>query len=272
MSKKKQETFEGLRARIRARYDALSPHLQRLARSALEDPNNFALRTIAAIAAEAAVQPSALIRFAKEFGYDGFSAMQQVFKLRLIEGASQYREHVYETHSGEPPEGADPMRILAECLADMRSSLDTLKRTIDKSLLARAVEMLRRAEHIYVAGLRRSRPIASYLAYGLIRVERRCSTLDFDGGMAAQQVANMKAGDMLAAVAFAEYSPPVVDAVKDAYLRGIPVLAITDAPSSPLARNATVSFFFEDVAKAPFRPISGPLALVQTLVISSGHR
>ena len=32
--------------------------------------------------------------------------------------------------------------------------------------------MLRRAEHIYVAGLRRSRPIATYLAYGLTRCER----------------------------------------------------------------------------------------------------
>src|SRR3954468_10279660 len=92
----RRETFDSLRARIRARHDGLSPHLQRLARSALEDPNGFALRTIAEIASEARVQPSALIRFAREFGYDGFSAMQQVFKLRLIEGASIYREQVYE--------------------------------------------------------------------------------------------------------------------------------------------------------------------------------
>jgi DNA-binding MurR/RpiR family transcriptional regulator len=268
----KQETFEALRGRIRVRYDGLSPHLQRIARTALEDPNNFALRTIAAIAADTEVQPSTLIRFAREFGYDGFSAMQQVFKLRLIEGVSNYRKHVYDTHGPEPSEGPDPARVLAECLSDMRSSLDRLKRTIDKAALTKAVDILGRANHVYVAGLRRSRPIASYLHYGLIRIERRCSTLDFDGGMASQQVANMQAGDVLAAVAFAEYSPPVVDAVKDAHLRGIPVLAITDTPSSPLARNATLSFFFDDIAKAPFRPISGPLALVQTLVISLGHR
>ena len=36
-----------------------------MARSALKDPNGFALRTIAAIAADAEVHPSALIRFAK---------------------------------------------------------------------------------------------------------------------------------------------------------------------------------------------------------------
>jgi DNA-binding MurR/RpiR family transcriptional regulator len=266
------ETFDALRARIRARHDDLSPHLQRLARAALEDPNGFALRTIAMIAADAEVQPSALIRFAREFGYRGFSAMQQVFKLRLIEGASPYREQVYGTHADASARTLDPMEVLAECVADMRASLDRLKRTADPAGLAQAIEMLRRAQHIYVAGLRRSRPLAAYLAYGLVRVERRCTILDFDGGMAAQQVANMRPDDLLAAIAFAEYSVPVVDVVKDAYLRGVPVLALTDVPSSPLARNSTLAFLFDDAPKAAFRPISGPLALVQTLVVALATR
>ncbi len=76
------ETFDSLRDRITARYDDLSPHLQRLARIALEDPNSVALETVAAIAARVGVQPSTLIRFAKEFGYSGFSQMQKIFKLR----------------------------------------------------------------------------------------------------------------------------------------------------------------------------------------------
>jgi DNA-binding MurR/RpiR family transcriptional regulator len=263
----RHETFDTLRGRIRARHDGLSPHLRRLARLALENPNGFALRTIAAIAADAEVQPSTLIRFAKEFGYDGFSSMQQVFRVRLIEGASAYREEVYETHGEDGSRATDPMQVLTECVDDMASSLERLKRRIDPDALKQAVDILRRARHVYVAGLRRSRPIAAYLAYGLMRVERPCSILDFDAGMATQQVANMGQGDVLAAVAFAEYSPPVVDAVKDAHLRGIPVLAITDVPSSPLALNSTLAFLFDEAPRAPFRPISGPLALAQTLVV-----
>lgn len=265
------ETFETLRARIRARHDDLSPHLQRIARSALEDPNRFALQTIAATAAAAEVQPSALIRFAREFGYHGFSALQQVFKLRLIEGAASYREQVYEAHAGEATKATDAMRNLGECLDDMMSSLRRLEASISADDLARAVDMLRGAGHVYVAGLRRSRPIAAYLAYGLSRVERPCSNLDFAGGMAGQQVANMRPGDLLAAIAFAEYAPPVVEAVRDAHLRGIPVLAITDVEASPLARNSTLSFLFDDSSSASFRPIAGPLALVQTLVMTLGR-
>lgn len=61
----------------------------------MEKPNDFALKTVVVIAAELQVQPSTLIRFAKEFGYSGFSQLQRVFRLRLIEGAPGAREEVY---------------------------------------------------------------------------------------------------------------------------------------------------------------------------------
>ena len=79
-------TFDALRHQIRDRFQDLSPHLQRIARASLEDPNRFALNTTQVIAASLQIQPSTLIRFAKEFGYAGFSDLQRVFRQRLIEG------------------------------------------------------------------------------------------------------------------------------------------------------------------------------------------
>jgi DNA-binding MurR/RpiR family transcriptional regulator len=261
----RNETFDTLRARIMDRYESLSPHLQRLARIALTDPNQMALETVASITATAGVQPSTLIRFAKEFGYDGFSKMQKVFKLRLVEGAPFYREQVYEARSERMGGNGDKLDRCADALID---SLEQLKRTASREDIARAVELLNGADYIMVAGLRRARPIAAYLAYGLMRLERRCSILDFDGGMAAQQVANMGRGDVLAAIAFPEYSPPVVDVVKEAHLRDISVIALTDAPASPLAANATLSFFVDYGAKGAFRPVSAAIGLVQTFIES----
>jgi DNA-binding MurR/RpiR family transcriptional regulator len=256
------ESFDSLRARLRARHDGLSPHLQRLARFALEDPNFMALQTIAAIAERAGVQPSTLIRFAKEFGYDGFSGMQQVFKMRLIEGAPDWRERVY----GALPEASATGDALDRCADAMIRSLERLKRETPRADLDRAVGLLAGADFVWVAGLRRSRPVAAYLAYGLTRLERRAAILDFDGGMAAQQAANMRRGEVLAAIAFPEYSPAVVDLVRDAGLRGIPILALTDGPRSPLAADAAVSFFVDDDAPGAFRPIAASIGIVQALV------
>ena len=253
-----QETFEALRSRLRSRFDALSPHLQRIARAALEQPNAFALSKIAAIAGELGVQPSTLIRFAKEFGYDGFSDMQRVFRLRLIEGAAEVREQVYRTQAARPP--ADLAGILQGSIDALAASLEDLRGSIATDDLARAVEMLDHANHVYIAGLRRSRAIATYLAYGLSRSERQCSLLDFGGGMAAQQVANMKPDDLLVAIAFPPYSEPVVDVVVDCHLSGKPVLAVTDSPQSTLARHARLAFFVDNAATGQFRPISGAIA------------
>jgi DNA-binding MurR/RpiR family transcriptional regulator len=132
------------------------------------------------------------------------------------------------------------------------------------------VDLLREARHIYVAGLRRSRPIATYLAYGLIRSERQCSLIDFGGGMAGQQAANMGAEDLLIAIAFPPYSQPVADLVADVALSGRRILAITDSRDSPLARHATACFHIGASAQSQFQPISGAIGLVQTLVTGVG--
>ena len=264
------ETFETLRSRIRERYDDLSPHLQRIARASLDEPNAFALKTIATISGEIGVQPSTLIRFAKEFGYPGFSDLQKVFRLRLIEGAAPVREKVY-SESESRPTPADLIEILDRCVAAHIEALENLRRSIPKKTLAEAVYLLRGARHIYIAGLRRSRPIATYLAYGLTRSERRCSLLDFGGGMAVQQAATMDTDDLLVAIAFPPYSQPVVDLVMDVALSGRRILAITDCAESPLARHATVSFHVGASAKSQFQPISGGIGLVQALVTAVGQ-
>jgi DNA-binding MurR/RpiR family transcriptional regulator len=260
------ETFDSLRERIRDRYAGLSPHLQRIARLVLDQPNQLALTTIAALAEVLDVQPSTLIRFAKEFGYDGFSSLQKVFRLRLIEGSPVYREQIYvakaatsDTHSSRDS--------LDDCVDTLVASLERLKRDINPQDIDRAAQLCLSARHIYVAGLRRSHPIAAYFSYGLMRLERRCSLLDFSSGMAGQQVANMSHEDLLIAVAFPPYSSPVVDVVRDAGVRGLKVLAVTDTPGSPLAIGATGIFYVDAEGSSPFRPISGAIGLTHAVIL-----
>lgn len=263
------ETFEALRQRLRNRFDQLSPHLQRIARSALEKPNDFALNTVVGIAGELDVQPSTLIRFAKEFGYRGFSEMQRVFRLRLIEGGPRAREEVFARQSS-PGEVRDFGALLNGCVDALIASLEDLRRSVSPDALETATQMLRQAEHVYIAGLRRSRPIATYLAYGLTRCERQCSLLDFGSGMAAEQIATMRPNDLLVAIAFTPYSQSVVDITLDTHLSGKRILVLTDVPDSPLARHADLAFLVDNSATSQFRPISGAIALVQTLITGLG--
>jgi len=264
-----QETFEALRQRLRNRFDQLSPHLQRIARSALEKPNDFALNTVVGIAGDLEVQPSTLIRFAKEFGYRGFSEMQRVFRLRLIEGAPRAREEVFARQAA-PQQANDYGALLNGCVDALIASLEDLRRSVSPEALDKGTQMLRQAEHVYIAGLRRSRPIATYLAYGLTRCERQCSLLDFGSGMAAEQIATMRSSDLLVAIAFTPYTQSVIDITLDTHLSGKRILVLTDVPESPLARHADLAFLVDNSTTSQFRPISGAIALVQTLITGLG--
>lgn len=258
------ETYDALRARIRDRFDELPPHLQRIARSALDEPNHFALNTVVVIGEYLSVQPSTLIRFAKAFDYSGFSKMQRIFRLRLIEGAPDKRAQIYKKKlAGAPPK--DMSGIFNDCIDDLIASLEITRAQTDTDTLAQAVAMIKSASHIHIAGLRRARPIATYLAYGLSRSELHCSLLDFGGGMAEQQVVNMGHDDLLICISFSPYTPSVLDVTRDAHLRRCPIIAITDSADSPLAKNSTVAFFAGNETTGQFKPISGAIGLVQSL-------
>src|SRR3546814_5385249 len=77
-------TAEEFRALVLAHYDGLSRRLQQIARYVLDHPNEVALETLAVIAQRADVQPSAIVRFAKGFGFAGASQMQRLFRDGLL--------------------------------------------------------------------------------------------------------------------------------------------------------------------------------------------
>ncbi|HVL70482.1 MAG TPA: MurR/RpiR family transcriptional regulator [Beijerinckiaceae bacterium] len=266
-----KETFDGFRKRLKEQYDSLSPHLQRIARYALEEPNTFALETTTTIADRLQVQPSTLIRFAKGFGYSGFSKLQQVFKLRLIEGGPDYRERAYRHRKRLQKAEGDALGVLSEFADASALNLERLKHAVTRDQLDKALRMLRAAQNIYLIGQRRAFPIAAYFAYGLLRLELRGHLLEFVGGMAQQQAATFGPKDLVVAISFAEYTPAVVDIVRDAHIRGVPIVAITDVTASPLAKASDVAFLVDDLDVHQFRPIAGAICLVQALLISLGR-
>ncbi len=266
------DTFDELRIAFHDNYETLSPQLQRIARTALEDPNTFALETIVNIAKKAEAQPSSLVRFAKAFGYSGFSDMQKVFRLRLIEGVPANRGRIYDQHEKlEEAAQDDPLSILKELSETSIDSLTWLQEDTTAEALKAAMELLAKARQIYVLGQRRAFPVASYISYALTRMETPCHLLDFVGGMAPQQAALMTADDLLIAVSFAPYSPAVVEIVKETHIRGTPILTITDTLSSPLSRYCSHYFTVRESNSHRFRPLTGSMVLAQAIVAAFAY-
>src|SRR5690606_27585846 len=101
--------FDALKAVVIESRDALPPRLIQVAAFALENPDEMALGTAASIAAQASVQPSTLIRFAKRFGYSGFSDLQGVFRSELRSNWPDYRERLARVQAARETGAPHPM-------------------------------------------------------------------------------------------------------------------------------------------------------------------
>jgi len=265
-------SFDELKEVINERFDSLSPHLQRLGRYALHSPNGFALSTIAEVARLNQVQPSSVVRFAQAFGFRGFSELQKVFRFRLIEGTPELRGAVYEQREfiGQLADNA-PLRLFDDFAAASIRAIEDIRRSMTDDGLRAALRLMANAETTYVLGQRRAFPVAAYIAYGLARLELKVHLVDFVGGMANQHVAAMTERDLLVAVSFPPYAPEVVRVVKEAGIREMPILAITDDPKSPLAPYARHIFSIGDSAVRRFRPLSSSIVLAQSLILGLSY-
>jgi DNA-binding MurR/RpiR family transcriptional regulator len=264
-------TYDELQAEIGRRYPALSPQLQRIARFALERPQDVALDTVAAAASKVEVQPSAMVRFAQALGYGGYSDMQRLFRDRLVERSHSYRERIASLRKGHEASGSRPKAVLRDFVADSIANLSHLEEHVPAERLRDAVRLLARARRIHILAQRRAFPVACYLSYALAQLELPVSLLDGVGGMVREQARGLGPDDALVAVSFRNYSPDVIEIAADCHRRGLPVVVITDSAVSPLMRSAAVAFDLGDHSDRPFRSLVEPLCLAQALVVSIGH-
>jgi DNA-binding MurR/RpiR family transcriptional regulator len=263
--------YDHLRSAISDRYAALPRQLQRVAVVALERPHDVALKTVAALADDAGVQPSTLVRFANAMGFRGFSAMQQIFRSHLVESSS-YRQRIARMRAHTKNGGTRPEDILRGLVDDSTKALEHLPHAIPKGLFNAAVRLVSNARQVDVLAYKRSFPVACYLAYALAQLELSAHLLNGVGGMNGVYAGRLTRSDALIVVSFRNYTPEAIEITAACHARGVPVLAITDGPLSPFKKLAGICLEIGDDGRQPFRSLVEPICLAQALIISVGHR
>lgn len=268
------ETFDQFADAVAAAYPRLSPQQQQIAQFVLEHPDQLALGTVATVSEAAAVQPSALIRFANALEFGGFTEMQQVFRNRLLDRSSSYRERITALRrtGQEGAQGASGAHVLHQFVAEGVAELSQLEDHVRAEDLAAAATLICRATRVHVLAQRRAFPVACYLSYALAQLDIKAQLLDGVGGMLPDVLRQIGSDELLLVSSFKNYSPDVIAAAQVAHERGVPVVAITDFALSPLKPHARVCFTLGQGPGTAFRSLVGPLCVAQALVVSVGHQ
>lgn len=263
--------FDALRSLILERRDLLPKRLAQIAAYALGNPDEIAFGTAASIAQTAGVQPSTLIRFAQHLGFDGFTSLQSVFRERLRERQVSYEERLValqgDTH------GLSKNRVILNgFLAAASQSVETISRQVEDNVLDGAVDVLARAETIYLLARRRSYPITAYMAYAFGKLKIRNQLIESTAGIDPEILSFAGPEDAAIAISFSPYASATIDHAAALAARNVPVIAITDSAFSPLAQSAKLWFEAAEGDFSGFRSLSGTMALAMALTVSVAEK
>lgn len=262
--------FDGLRAAIIDRKDQMPKRLAQVAAYAVANPDDIAFGTAASIAAASDVQPSTLVRLAHHLGYGGFSDLQTIFRERMRERNSSYEERLQTL---EHTAGADAdTAVLNGFLGAAAQSLNRLAADIPADAFSRAVDLLSRAETLYLVARRRAYPLVAHMSYALSKLSIRHQIVASPNGVDPETVQFATPKDAALAISFSPYAPETVSYADRLSSAGVPVVALTDSAFSPLARTSTVWFEVSEADFSGFRSISASMAIAMALPVAIAER
>ena len=259
--------FAGLRDLIVAHKDRLPKRLAQVAAFAVSNPDEVALGTAASLAEKVDVQPSTLVRFAKVLGYQGFSELQTVFRERLRGRLSSYDDRLRAVRSHTDPAAKSAQLLDGFCHAAERS-VGALRGQVDPEAIEAAAERLAAAQTIYLIAQRRAFPVTAYLNYALGTLGIKSVLVGSAAGTEIETLSFATPRDAAIAVSFAPYAPATLAFVHEIAQRGVPLVAITDSPLSPIASPGTLWFEVVEGDYEGFRSLSATMTLAICLAVA----
>lgn len=266
-------TVDELLKKISSEYEKLSRQLKVIANYVERHRDHLALERIQDVAGRCEVQPSAVIRFAKHFGFSGYSEMQKIFRDGIAQQIAPSRNYqarirqVIQTAQGRLS-SAD---IAHEFIGGSIAGMQELQRDLHSSAFTAAVDLLADAPAVWIVGTRRSYAVAAYLAYALQHTDKPIQHVTAIGSMHEGQMRGVKPGDVLIAVSFAPYAEETQFACEVALSRGAKLIAITDSRMSPVARDASAVLLVQESTTFGFRSLTNTMCLAQSLFIALAY-
>lgn len=261
------QDFESLRAFIIRSQKDLPKRLTQVAEYALQCPDEIAFGTTSSIATAAGVQPSTMVRLARQLGYEGFTAFQNVFRERLRSRPISYDER-FDSLESRNVDGSEEATLLNGILNTTRKSIVNFEASINLETLKKATKVLTAADTIYLLAKRRAYPLSAHMAYIFGRLKIRHYVVGSAIGNDDDILETASPRDAGIAISFSPYGQDTISQTRIMANNKVPIVAITDSPFSPLATYGSIWFEIVEADYAGFRSLSSSFILTSTLAIA----
>ncbi len=211
------------------------------------------------------VSESTVVRFATALGYEGYPQLQRALQ-ELVSHRLTAGQRVEMSSNLEPSEA-----LLTVLRSDMQNLRQTME-DINSEVFDRVTERLLGARAIYVMGLRSAAPLAQFMGYYLNYIFDDVHLVSSGATDVFEEIARMKAGDVIVGISFPRYSTRTLEAMRFAKRTGAQVVAITDGPMSPLGEVADDLLTARTEMASFVDSLTAPMSLINALLVALGLR
>jgi DNA-binding MurR/RpiR family transcriptional regulator len=249
---------------IFAKTDSLNGAQKRLGHYLQNDSSALLLSNVRDLAQAVGVSKSTVVRFAKSMGYKGFPEFKREIQ-KEMRGKLRAAARMEETFA----ELGDDENIFAKLI---KRDIQLLQETLQAASFPdfhKAVEIIWRAQKVFIIGLNASMALAYLLHFRLVRVKKDTRWIFLTGGTSLlEQLAFMNPSDVLIAIDFLQVPREVQAALQHAKKVGAPILGITDFPSSAIAKAADVCLYAKRGLHTTVNSLTPAFSLVNALAIA----
>jgi len=249
---------------ILTKVNSLNGAQKRLGHYLQNDSSALLVSNVRDLAQAVGVSKSTVVRFAKSMGYKGFPEFKREIQ-KEMRGKLRAAARMEETFA----ELGDDENIFGKLI---KRDIQLLQETLQAASLPdfhKAVEIIWRAQKVFIIGLNASMALAYLLHFRLVRVKKDTRWIFLTGGTSLlEQLAFMNPSDVLIAIDFLQVPREVQAALQHAKKVGAPILGITDFPSSAIAKAADVCLYAKRGLHTTVNSLTPAFSLVNALAIA----
>ena len=245
---------------ITRQYASLTPAEKKLADYVLQYPSETVGLSAAALAQRAGTAPSAVVRFCKSLGFEGFPA----FKVRLAVVLSQQTPASYMSGAAR---GDSSSTILDKIFAANIKALQDTAARLDRAAFSEAVTLLSAANKIHIYGVGTSAGMVGELQHRLM-ILGFCSHGFTDIASMRLSTMNLQPGDVAIGISHSGRTLVTIEALELSRQAGAKTICLTSYSASPItAVSDQVLTVYCDETHYPVEAASARIA--QTGVIDA---
>lgn len=265
-----QERADALLQRIRHEFPSLSEQLRRIAQHVERDHRTLGQQGIREVAQQCGVHPSAVVRFAKRLGFDGYQDLREQFRATVRSprsGAPWGRRVDLERLTPGPAAGRSAGAIdIVEAVVDASlQALQRLRQDLRGPDLEAAATLMARAPTLWLLGSGPAFAVAASLNHALQHGDTPVRLVDQLGGMQFGQLRGVRPDDVMLAASSHPCARETLEAAQLACDRGARLIALSDDAFCPLVRLAEVALIGPATDLLGQRSLAGLIVLAQAL-------